>query len=76
LQTTLTAAQEAILVGLSKMLLLPLDDMLVVTREFLCKDLARSGLEVSAIGFEEQDADASDERLVRYPYTSLSQASL
>lgn len=62
--------------GLSKMLLLPLDDMLVVTREFLCKDLARSGLEVSAIGFEEQDADASDERLVRYPYTSLSQASL
>jgi hypothetical protein len=58
------------------MLLLPLDDMLAMTREFLCKDLSRSWLEVSAIGFEKQDADASDERLVRYPYTSLSQASL
>jgi len=32
-------------VELRKMLLLPLDDLLAVTREFLCKDVSRSGLD-------------------------------
>lgn len=45
LQTTLTPAQEAIVVQLRKMLLLPLDDLLAVTREFLCKEVSRSGLD-------------------------------
>ena len=36
LQTTLTPAQEQIVVELRKTLLLPLDDLLAVTREFLC----------------------------------------
>ncbi len=34
LQTTLTPTQEAVVVELRKTLLLPLDDLLVVTREF------------------------------------------
>jgi len=76
LQTTLTPAQEAAVVEPRKMLSLPLDEMLAVTREFLYMDVSRSGLEVRAIGFEEQGADASDERLIRYPSTSVSQASL
>lgn len=42
LQTTLTAAQEAIVVLLRKTLFLPLDDLLAVTREFLCGDVSRS----------------------------------
>lgn len=45
LQTTLTAAQEAIVVELRKMLLLPLDDLLAVTREFICAQATRSGLD-------------------------------
>ena len=45
LQTTLTPAQEAIAVELRKTLLLPLDDLLAVVREFLCKDVSRSGLD-------------------------------
>lgn len=45
LQTTLTAAQEEIVVYLRKSLLLPLDDLLAVTREFLCPDVSRSGLD-------------------------------
>ncbi len=44
LQTTLTTAQEAVVVELRKTLLLPLDDLLAVTREFVCKDVSRSGL--------------------------------
>lgn len=36
LQTKLTPAQEQIVVELRKMLLLPLDDLLAVTSEFLC----------------------------------------
>lgn len=44
LQTTLTPAQEAIVVELRKSLLLPLDDLLAVTREFLCPEVSRSGL--------------------------------
>ena len=45
LQTTLTAAQEAIVLELRKMLLLPLDDLLAVTREFICAQATRSGLD-------------------------------
>jgi transposase-like protein len=44
LQTTLTVAQEAIMVELRKALFLPLDDLLAVTREFVCPDVSRSGL--------------------------------
>lgn len=36
LQTVLTPAQEALVVHLRRALLLPLDDLLAVTREFLC----------------------------------------
>ena len=45
LQTTLTPAQELIAVELRRTLLLPLDDLLAVVREFLCADVSRSGLD-------------------------------
>ena len=45
LQTVLTPAQEAIVVELRRTLLLPLDDLLAVTREFICPDVSRSGLD-------------------------------
>lgn len=45
LQTVLTPAQEAIVVHLRRTLLLPLDDLLAVTREFLSPDVSRSGLD-------------------------------
>lgn len=45
LQTTLTPAQEAIVVELRKTLLLSLDDLLAVTREFINPDVSRSGLD-------------------------------
>jgi hypothetical protein len=45
LQTTLNSAQEMIVVQLRKTLLLPLDDLLAVTREFLCAEVSRSGLD-------------------------------
>ena len=45
LQTTLTPAQEAVVLELRRTLLLPLDDLLALTREFLCKDVSRSGLD-------------------------------
>ena len=45
LQTTLSAPQEAIVVALRQTLLLPLDDLLAVTREFICEDVSRSGLD-------------------------------
>jgi phage gp36-like protein len=41
LQTTLTPAQEQIVVELRKRLLLPLDDLLAVTRESLCPQATR-----------------------------------
>jgi len=41
LATTLTPAQEAVAVELRRMLLLPLDDLLAVTREFLNPDVSR-----------------------------------
>ena len=45
LQTTLSPAQELIVVELRKTLLLPLDDLLVVTREFICPEASRSALQ-------------------------------
>ncbi len=45
LQTTLTPAQEAVAVSLRRALLLLLDDLLAVVREFLNPDVSRSGLE-------------------------------
>ena len=45
LQTTLTPAQERVVVELRRLLLLPLDDLLAVTREFICEGASRSGLD-------------------------------
>jgi transposase InsO family protein len=45
LHTTLTPAQEAIVVYLRQHVLLPLDDLLAVTREFLNPSVSRSGLD-------------------------------
>lgn len=45
LHTTLTEAQEAIVVSLRELLLLSLDDLLFVAREFLNSDLSRSALD-------------------------------
>ena len=45
LQTTLTAAQEAVVVVLRRLLRLPLDDLLIVSREFLNPNLSRSALD-------------------------------
>ena len=45
LQTVLNPAQEQIVVYLRRHLLLPLDDLLAVTREFLCPQVSRSGLD-------------------------------
>lgn len=44
LQTTLTPAQEIVVVELRRMLLLPLDDLLAIAREFLNPEVSRSGL--------------------------------
>ena len=45
LQTRLTPAQEAVAVCLRRTLLLPLDDLLAVVREFLNPHVSRSGLD-------------------------------
>ena len=45
LQTTLTPAQEEVAVALRRSLLLSLDDLLSVVREFLNPDVSRSGLD-------------------------------
>ena len=45
LQTTLTPAQEAVAVALRKTLLISLDDLLAVVREFLNPNASRSGLD-------------------------------
>jgi transposase InsO family protein len=44
LHTTLTPAQEKIVLALRESLLLPLDDLLAVTREFINPDVSRSGI--------------------------------
>ena len=45
LQTQLTSAQETVVVHLRRTLLLPLDDLLAVTKEFICPSVSRSGLD-------------------------------
>ena len=45
LQSVLNPAQETVVVHLRRTLMLPLDDLLAVTREFLCPDVSRSGLD-------------------------------
>ena len=45
LQTTLSSAQERVVVALRRLLLLPLDDLLAVTRAFMCLAVSRSGLD-------------------------------
>jgi transposase InsO family protein len=45
LQTQLTSAQETVVVALRRTLLLPLDDLLAVTKEFICPSVSRSGLD-------------------------------
>lgn len=45
LATTLTPAQEVLVVELRRTLLLPLDDLLAVTREFINAAVSRSGLD-------------------------------
>ncbi len=45
LQKTLTPAQEAVAVSLRKTLLISLDDLLAVVREFLNPNASRSGLD-------------------------------
>ncbi len=45
LQTQLTPAQEIVVVHLRRALLLPLDDLLAVTHEFISEKVSRSGLD-------------------------------
>ncbi|ABA89433.1 transposase of ISPca3, IS481 family [Syntrophotalea carbinolica DSM 2380] len=45
LNTTMTEAQEAVVIELRRSLLLSLDDLLVVTREFVNADVSRAGLD-------------------------------
>jgi transposase InsO family protein len=45
LSTTLTPAQEALVVELRRTLLLPLDDLLAITHEFINTEASRSGLD-------------------------------
>ncbi|NYW24467.1 IS481 family transposase, partial [Escherichia coli] len=45
LQTNLTPFQEAVVVELRKTLMLPLDDLLAVVREFITPNVSRSGLD-------------------------------
>ncbi len=45
LQTTLTAAQEVVAVALRRALLVLIDDLLAVVREFLNPGVSRSGLD-------------------------------
>jgi hypothetical protein len=44
-QTTMTPAQQAVAVALRKPLLLPLDDLLAVVRQFVYQQVSRSGLD-------------------------------
>ena len=50
LQTTLTPAQEAVAVVVRKTLLVSIDDLLAVVREFLNPEVSRSGLDPSPSG--------------------------
>jgi transposase InsO family protein len=44
MNTTLTVAQELIVMEIRRLCLLPLDDLVCVTREFINKDASRSGI--------------------------------
>ena len=44
MQTTLSPAQEQLVVELRKSLFLPLDDLVAITREFIHPDVSRSGI--------------------------------
>jgi len=44
LNTTLTSAQELVIVTLRQLLLLSIDDLLVISKEFINPDVSRSGL--------------------------------
>ncbi len=44
LKTTLSPLEEEVVIALRKTLLLPLDDLLVITREFINPDVSRSGI--------------------------------
>ena len=45
LSTTLSAEQDAVVVELRRVLLLPLDELLVISREFVCAQLSRAALD-------------------------------
>jgi IS30 family transposase len=45
LNTSLTASQEAVVIELRTSLLLPIDDLLVVVRKFICPKMSRSALD-------------------------------
>ena len=45
LNTSLTSFQEAVVIELRTSLLLPIDDLLVVVRKFLCPKMSRSALD-------------------------------
>ena len=45
LSTTLSAGQEFIVAELRRLTLIPLDDLLVVVRQFICPEVSRSGLD-------------------------------
>ncbi|MFT7117263.1 MAG: hypothetical protein ACI9I0_002479 [Rhodoferax sp.] len=45
LKTTLSPAQEQLVVELQRTVLLPLDDLLAITREFINAAVSRSGLD-------------------------------
>ena len=51
LQTTLTPVQEDIVAELRKTLFLPLDDLLVITREFINEKATRSGLQRTLVRY-------------------------
>ena len=44
LHTTLSAAQEAIVLALRQSLYLPLDDLLFITKQYINADVSRSGI--------------------------------
>jgi hypothetical protein len=44
--TTLSAAQEAIVLALRQSLYLPLDDLLFITKQYINADVSRSGIAV------------------------------
>jgi hypothetical protein len=45
LKTTLTLAQEVLVIALQRLVFLPLDDLLAITREFINASVSRSGLD-------------------------------